>query len=39
MCTIVYAKVQINGDTHGEVMFDIGIEQGYTLSHSIRLVH
>ena len=29
MCITVYAKVQISGDTHGEVMSDIGVKAEY----------
>ena len=28
MYTAVYAKVQLNGDTHREVMVGIGVKQG-----------
>ena len=35
MYITVYAKVQINGDTHGEIMFDIGVKQGCPLSPTL----
>ena len=31
MYTAVYTKVRINGNTHGEVMSDIGVTQGCPL--------
>ena len=35
MYTLVYTKVQINDDTHDEVMTDIGVKQGCPpLSHT-----
>ena len=33
--TTIYAKVQINGDTHGEVMSNIGVEQGCPISPTL----
>ena len=35
MHTAIYTKVQINGDTHGEVMFDTGVKQGCPLSPTL----
>ena len=35
MYTIIYANTQINGDTHGEVMSNIGIKQWCPLSVTI----
>ena len=35
MYTTVYAKVQINGDTHREVLSDIGVKQGCSLSSTL----
>ena len=35
MTTIVYAKVRINDDTHGEGMSNIGVKQGCPLSPTI----
>jgi len=35
MYTTIYAKVRINGDTHGEVMSDIGVKQGCPLSSTL----
>ena len=39
MHTAIYAKVGINGDTHDEVMSNIGVKQECPLSHTIWLVH
>ena len=33
--TIIYTKVQINGDTHGEKMSNIGVKQGCPLSPTL----
>ena len=35
MHTAIYTKVQINGDTHGEVMSDTGVKQGCPLSPTL----
>ena len=35
MYTLIYAKVRINGETHDEVMFDIGVKQGCLLSPTL----
>jgi hypothetical protein len=35
MYIVVHAKVQLDGDTHGEVMFDIGAKQGSPLSPTL----
>ena len=35
MYTTVYAKVQIDDDTHGEVMSDIVVKQGCPLSPTL----
>ena len=32
MYSTIYAKTRINEDTHGEVMSDIGVKQGCSLS-------
>ena len=32
--TVVYARVQINGGTHDEVMCNVGVKQGCLLSLS-----
>ena len=32
MYIVVYTKVQVNGDTHGEAMSDIGVKQGCSMS-------
>ena len=39
MYTTVYAKVRINGDTHGEVMSDIGVNQGCPLSPTLFVLY
>ena len=39
MYTIVYAKVRINGNKHGEVMSIIGVKYGCPLAHTTLLVH
>ena len=35
MYTAIYANVQINGNTHGEVMSDIFVKQGCPLSPAL----
>ena len=35
MYIVVHAKVQIDGNTHNEVMFDIGVKQGCPLSPTL----
>ena len=39
MYTTIYAKVQINGDTHDEVMPDIVVKQGCHLSPTLFGLH
>ena len=35
MYTTIYAKLRINMDTHGEVMSNIGVKQGCSLSPTL----